>query len=97
MAVGKPVVTSSRRGKGGIGQMGNRIHHAARAADAMSRRICELLKDPSLRQRLGVHGRRTVTTRFEMPVMARNLYKVYEKCLAQSHRKHGQTPVQISH
>jgi len=92
MAVGKPIVTTGYAGadelvtdghEGFITPMGD--------ADAMARRIRELLQDPSLRQRLGENGRRTVATRFEMPVMARNLYAVYEQCLARSKRRRGVT------
>jgi glycosyltransferase involved in cell wall biosynthesis len=88
MAVGKPVVTTGYTGAeelvtngydGFITPMGD--------ADAMAGRICELLRDSSLRRRLGENGRQTVATRFAMPAMASNLYAVYEMCMAKSKRR----------
>lgn len=88
MAAGKPVVTTGYAGAdelvtdgrdGFITPMGD--------VSAMAGKLCELLRNPSLREMLGEAGQRTVATRFEMPVMAKNLYAVYERCFEQSRRK----------
>lgn len=92
MAVGKPVVTTRYAGADELVTDGHDGYMTPKGdADALSRRICELLQDPALRRRLGENGRRTVATRFEMPVMAKNLYAVYEQCLARSKRKRSGT------
>ena len=50
-------------------------------AAAMARRVCRLLDDPALRQRMRQEGIRTAEQRFSIEAMAGSLRSVYETCL----------------
>jgi L-malate glycosyltransferase len=54
---------------------------ASEDADGMADRILQLLRDPSLAQRVGRHARETVKSRFSMEAMMSRLMNIYDELL----------------
>ena len=87
MSVGLPVVST---GYAGVEELITHEHDGliAPLGDAvmLSSYVCRLLHDFHLRKRMGENGRDTIRQCFNMQVMGRNLYAIYDRCLAESRR-----------
>jgi glycosyltransferase involved in cell wall biosynthesis len=85
MCVGLPVVSTAYAG---VEQLITHEHDGliAPLGDAvmLASHVCRLLRDCHLRKRMGENGRDTICQRFNMQVMGRNLYAIYDRCLAES-------------
>lgn len=85
MFVGIPVVCTAYNGadelitdeqEGFIAPLGD--------ASAVANRINRLLDDPALRQKMGQTGQASVSRRFTLEAMGRNMLSVYESCLREA-------------
>ena len=82
MAMERPVVALDNGGaKEVIDNGGSGLLSAPGDVDALAGNLVTLLRSPSLRQRMGEHGRRRVKERFSAEGMARNAEGVYEQLL----------------
>ena len=82
MSAGVPVVSSSFPGVEQVvtdGQEGFVVTDGT--ADAFADRVCRLIEEPALRDRMGRQGRSTVNAKFSTEAMGLRLFQVYQECL----------------
>jgi len=82
MSAGVPVVSTDYAGVEELLTDGRQGFIVPRGdAAAMARRVCQLLDDPGLRERMRREGIESAEQRFSIEAMAGSLRLVYETCL----------------
>ncbi|MGB7310739.1 MAG: glycosyltransferase family 4 protein [Candidatus Acidiferrales bacterium] len=98
MSCGRPVVVTDSGGPPHLVSDKGAILFPAGDAAALSRALCDLLRDPTRRAAMGRHNRRTAETTMSWDRVAEGLENIYEITLSRSRRggTRGATPSAVS-
>ena len=98
ISCGRPVVVTDSGGPPHLVSDKGAILFPAGDAAALSRALCDLLRDPTRRAAMGRHNRRTAETTMSWDRVAEGLENIYEITLSRSRRggTRGATPSAVS-